>query len=323
MMQGFDPKWRDFPHYILGVTREIWEERKVDSLRRTYGDAIPVRSPDGLVIGNEAVIAATLATLAEFPDRELLGEDVIWSGSPRDGMLSSHRLLCTATHSGAGTYGPATDTRLTYRVIADCFAIANQITDEWLVRDQGAIVRQLGWEPKAFAADQVAREGGPARAARPFTPDQDVAGPYQGRGNDNVWGARYAEILTGLMDADMALVRQRYDRAVHLCLPGFQDGHGWQAVERFWIGLRASFPQADFTIDHQIGRGDDTAMPPRAAIRWHLHGRHAGWGCFGAPTGAEVHVMGACHAEFGPWGVRREYVLYDEVAIWKQIALRP
>jgi hypothetical protein len=32
--------------------------------------------------------------------------------------------------------------------------------------------------------------------------------------------------------------------------------------------------------------------------------------------------MGMTHAEFGPWGLRREYTLYDEVALWKQIILQ-
>ena len=31
--------------------------------------------------------------------------------------------------------------------------------------------------------------------------------------------------------------------------------------------------------------------------------------------------MGISHAEFGPRGLRREWTLYDEVAIWKQIVL--
>ena len=62
-------------------------------------------------------------------------------------------------------------------------------------------------------------------------------------------------------------------------------------------------------------------MPPRAALRWSLHGKHDGWGVFGAPSGAEVYVLGLCHAEFGPWGLRRECVIYDETAVWKQIAL--
>ncbi|MEL7178104.1 MAG: nuclear transport factor 2 family protein, partial [Pseudomonadota bacterium] len=62
-------------------------------------------------------------------------------------------------------------------------------------------------------------------------------------------------------------------------------------------------------------------MPPRAAVRWSLHGKHDGWGVFGAPTGAEVYVMGITHAEFGPRGLRREFTLIDETAIWKQILL--
>jgi hypothetical protein len=31
--------------------------------------------------------------------------------------------------------------------------------------------------------------------------------------------------------------------------------------------------------------------------------------------------MGFTHAEFGPWGLRREFSLWDEVSIWKQILL--
>ena len=62
-------------------------------------------------------------------------------------------------------------------------------------------------------------------------------------------------------------------------------------------------------------------MPPRAALRWSLWGKHDGFGAFGEPSGAEVYVMGISHAEFGPWGLRREWVLFDETAIWKQILM--
>ena len=85
--------------------------------------------------------------------------------------------------------------------------------------------------------------------------------------------------------------------------------------------MRAAFPNAVFMIDHQIGRGDQ-GLSPRAALRWSLSGKHDGWGLFGTPTGADVHVLGLSHAEFGPWGLRCKYVLFDEVAIWKQILLR-
>lgn len=319
-MKGFDPKFRDFPDYIIGITKEIWEDRGIATLHRYYGPDIVVRSPSGVVVGNAGVIAATMATLAEFPDRTLLGEDVIWSGTPEEGMLSSHRILSTATHLGSGAFGPATGRKLRYRIIADCHAIANRINDEWLIRDQGAIVRQMGWEPRDFARDQIAREGGPDACARPLTPATDRPGPYGGRGNDNEWGARLADLLTRLMAADFAAIPQVYDRAALLEYPGGATGHSFGDADRFWMGLRAAFPDAAFTLHHVIGR-DDPLMPPRAAVRWSLHGRHSGWGAFGPPSGAEVHVMGMTQAEFGPWGLRREWTLFDETAIWKQILL--
>ena len=179
----------------------------------------------------------------------------------------------------------------------------------------------MGWDPKEYAADLIAKEGGAENCVRPLTPANDVQGPYKGRGNEDEWGARYADILSRIMRADMAVIEQECDRAIQTEYPGGVTGHSFAAVDRFWMGLRAAFPDAAFTIDHQIGR-QDSMMPPRAAIRWALHGKHDGWGAFGAPTGAEVYVLGASHAEFGPRGLRREYTLFDETAIWKQILMQ-
>ena len=97
--------------------------------------------------------------------------------------------------------------------------------------------------------------------------------------------------------------------------------HGRRAADSFWMGLRASFPNATFTVEHRIGR-EDKGEPDRAAVRWGLHGLHEGWGAFGEPSGAEVYVMGISHAEYGPRGLRREFVLFDETAIWKQIIMK-
>ena len=178
-----------------------------------------------------------------------------------------------------------------------------------------------GWQPAQYARDLIEREGGPENRVRPFSPEIDQPGPYKGSGNDNEWGQEYADILKRIMSADLAVIPRQYDRACQLEYPGGQTVHSHAAADRFWVGLRSSFPAATFTIEHQIGR-DDALMPPRGAIRWSLHGKHDGWGAFGKPTGAEVHVMGAAHVEFGPWGLRREYVLYDETSIWKQIILK-
>ncbi|KLN59871.1 polyketide cyclase [Kiloniella spongiae] len=325
-MKGFNPKFDNFPDYIIGITKEIWEDRGLATLHEYYAPDIVVRSPMNIVLGNQNVIGATMATLAEFPDRQLLGEDVIWSGTPEEGLLSSHRILTTATHLGDGVYGKATGKKLAYRVIADCHAKNNAIDDEWLIRDQGAIVRQMGWDPVEYARDLIKREGGLEASTKPFTPTIDQVGPYKGRGNENEWGARHADILTRIMNADITVIKSEYDRAVQSEVAGGITGYGWDPVERFWMGLRASFPSAKFQIEHQVGR-EDSYLSPRSAIRWGLTGKHEGWGSFGRPTGANVHIMGASHVEFGaikPGEIklRREWTLFDETAVWKQILLQ-
>jgi hypothetical protein len=319
-MAGFDPKWTNFPDYIIGITQEIWEGRAVGSLHRYYAEDIIVRMPSGISRGNHAVIAGTTSTLAEFPDRALLTDDIVWSGTPETGMLSSHRISCTATHSNDGIFGQATGCKVAFRAIADCHARNNVIDDEWLARDQGAICRQLGIEPVDFARALIDREGGLELAKRPFTPDQDLPGPYSGSGNDNQWGHRYAEILKAIMAANFDMIARNYDRACRLHYPDGVEARSIAPAETFWMGLRAAFPSATFAIDHQIGN-EDPMLGPRAALRWSLRGSHDGWGIFGEPTGADIYVMGFCHADFGPWGLRSETVVFDTVAIWKQILL--
>lgn len=319
---GFDPHWRDVPDYILGITREIWEERHIHRLHRYYAPDLIVRSPASVVAGNTGIVAATQATLAEFPDRELPGEDVIWCNTEVPGsFLSSHRLLCSATHLGSGVYGAPSGRRLTYRILADCYCAENQVRDEWLVRDQAAIVQQLGLDIEDWTRALIAREGGPDRCVAPLTPQTDMAGPYTGDGLASEEGDALADIFANMMDGKLSAIARDYDRACELHYPRHTTGHGHRAADHFWLGLRAAFPAAKATIHHRIGR-KDPGHPPRAALRWSLHGGHDGPGPFGRPTGVDVYILGITHAEFGPRGLRREWTLIDETAIWKQILLR-
>ena len=314
------PRYPDPTSYILGITHDIWEDRGISLLETAYAPEMIMRNAGGMKIGNGAVINDTLAKMAAFPDLEILGEDVIWAGDPQGRYLSSHRSVITGTHSGHGVWGPPTGRRFTVRCIADCSVLDEVIDDEWLAYDTGDQARQLGHDPSDYARARILAEGGPDAAARPFTPDQDRPGPYLARGNDSEWGQRLADILTRIMSKNISAIRAEYDRAIRIEHAGGIGGWGWQNAEAIWMRLRSAFPSAEFRIHHVIGRSDP-AQPHRAAIRWSLDGRHDGFGRFGDPSGAPVHVMGFTHAEFGPWGLRREFTLFDEVAIWKQIHL--
>ncbi|MCE2522330.1 MAG: ester cyclase [Rhodobacteraceae bacterium] len=315
------PKYTDFTQFILGITEEIWEQRKIDLLHQYYSDDIMVRSPEALTRGNKAVIAATMATLAEFPDRQLLGEDVIWGHTGENSWISSHRIFSTATHDGSGKYGSASSTNLRYRIIAECHAEEDErngwrINDEWIIRDQGAIARQIGYEPREFVHATLAGELPPVSH---FVPKDDVLkAPYSGRGNNAEPGLRYQAILERMMGAGFSAIPEEYDRACQLHIPGGRAAHGFAGAESFWLGLRAALPDAEFRIEHRLGRSDP-GLPERAAIRWSLEGRHSGGGAFGPPTGRDIHILGMSHAEFGNHGIRAEYNIYDEIAIWHQL----
>jgi predicted ester cyclase len=313
-------RFATLPDYIQGVTWEIWEGRRISSLHQAYGKEMIARSTLGVMVGAADVINDTLASLSAFPDRQIYGDDVIWSGDDVSGFLSSHRSMIIGTHSGHGVFGPPTGKVVAARAIADCYVRDEVILDEWLCYDMAAMVRQLGHSPEAWARTSIAREGGAEQARRPFTPQIDLPGHYTGRGNDHPLGQRLADILTRIMDKDISVIGQEYDRAVNVTHSGGVTGWGILFAEAQWMQFRTCFPDAVFRIDHQIGRAD-SGQPDRAALRWSLMGQHTGFGIFGAPTGAPIHVMGFTHAEFGPWGLRREFSLWDEVSIWKQILL--
>ena len=58
------------------------------------------------------------------------------------------------------------------------------------------------------------------------------------------------------------------------------------------------------------------------SVRWFLEGEHAYESDeYGKASNKKIFIMGINHAEFNNNSIIREWVLFDEVAIWKQILL--
>ncbi len=320
-LKGVNPKWKDLPDYIIGITKENWEDRGVSTLNHYYTADMVKRSAEGIFIGNQAVISEALGSMAAVPDLKLYAEDVIWSGDDTAGFLSSHRLMCVSTHATDGYYGPPTGVVTRQRVIADCACLEDAIYGEWLIHDSGAVPRQLGHHPRDFARALIATEGGPDACPKPFTPAMNVQGAYTGCGNDNEWGARYVDLLHRIMAGDFAALVRIYDRAVQLELPGGLTTQGMTEADKFWLNLRASFPDAILDSEHGRPAAPATRRCPLVTF-WQAfrlgHVRCVDRG--------RCLCLGISHAEFGPWGLngwglRREFVIFDEVMIWKQIHL--
>ena len=319
-MKGFDKKYKSFPDYILKITKQIWEGKDVNSIANFYTEDIPVRSPFGVTYGNKPVIDATFATLREFPNRQLLGEDVIWNKDSEDGYHSSHRILSKGTHLGDGSYGKPSGKNIYYRVIADCACKYNQVYDEWIVRDQGAMVRQIGFTPKEFAQKIIENEGGLENSKKIFTLKSDMKSEYKPNPapKDSV-GVKYSNILNTIFTNDYNF--SDYARAASIYWPGNKIGHGREDIEKFWQSLKGAFSNFKFSIEH-IGYLEEQGKNPKASIRWFLDANHSNkTSDFGEATNKNIFIMGINHAEISDGKVIREWVLFDEVAIWKQILM--
>lgn len=319
-MQPDTGDYASVPDFIYGITREIWEDRGIGGkLDKYYAPDILLRAATGFTGSNQGVTAQTLQTLHQFPDRQLVGEDVIWTGYDDGSFLSSHRLTSVMTHTGDGILGRAQGRVVRSRIIADCWVKNQVVVEEWLVRDQAAFARCLGLEPRALARQMVdddLRRGGPIGF---FVPAHDKPSRFASGVPDDETIALLVRGLTRLWHAkETAAIRDLYFHGAALHAPGGAVLYGHGDIDIFAIGYLASFPDAAFAVhDARINR--DPEQPLRVALRWSLTGTHSGYGHFGEPTGAPVYVMGMSHFNLTAGRVMVEYMVTDEVSIWKQI----
>ncbi len=320
-MKGFDDKYKDFPDYILKITKQIWEGKDVNSISEFYSKDIPVRSPFGVTYGNKPVIDATFATLKEFPNRQLLGEEVIWNGNDEEGYHSSHRILSKGTHLGDGFYGKPTKKDIYYRVIADCACKNNQVYDEWIVRDQGAMVRQLGYTPKEFAKLLIEKEGGENKAKKVFDLSSDMKSEYTPFSFEkNSIGEKYSQILNNIFLEDYKF--DNYARAASIFWPGNKIGHGREEISKFWNSIKNALKNINFSVEN-VGWLEEEGKNSKVSIRWFLNGLHANnTNEYEQATNKNIFIMGINHAEIVDGNIIREWVLFDEVAIWKQLLMK-
>ncbi len=318
-MKGFASEFRNLDQYIRVITERIWEGRRIDDIRLYYSDPCVVETAMSVSTSIEDVISGTRATLAMFPDRRLLGEDVIQSGDENGGFLSSHRIISTMTHLGDGNFGPATGRKIHARTIADCVCKGNRIVHEWLVRDHAAIALQIGSTPQALAQRWLDQRGGWTKP---------VAGPvpagYVSHVSTDPLAVRYARAIEDFAHGTKP-VGAFYDEAAQQIGPGEITCYGQAEIGAFWQGVFGALQVQQFVVEHlalqrdmaSSGRADRVAMRFRANA---VHGSsETGTGRYGKPSDKPVEVLGIVHAEFIAGRVIREWVLLDDVAIWMQV----
>lgn len=314
-MGGFEPHWRDITDYIVGITEEIWTDRKVDRIRATYAADCAVTTSFGTARGVEGVIAGTVQGLYAFPDGEIQHHNVAWSGDARD-FYTSHLGFSRSTNLGPTAYGPPTGAKMAVRFVADCISRDNLIHTEWLARDNGAAVRQLGLTPGAAAAVLAKMPASepliplaPDAPGLPEAGDLATAPGWMAHHFATVWNARAFGGIT-----------QHYTSDAVAHWPSERDARGPRAIADLLIGLLASVPDGLARVEH-ISWSEESDGPI-VAVRWRLDGSSSPFGSLGAmPAGRPISLIGMSHFRFAGGLIVEEWTVFDEVAALVQ-ALR-
>ena len=191
--------------------------------------------------------------------------------------------------------------------------------DEWMVRDQSAIVKQIGLEPDQFARQLISKlkeKGSEIPTAEEFVsrwtgpPD---SGPLEGAAKN------LAQTYQAIWEqSEFSILEKSHNRACQVFGPGARVMYGSEQLVEFLKGYTNSFPNGSYRVHHWI-LNEEAGKNDRIALRWSYTADHSGSGTFGEPTGAPVVIMAMTHAELQEGLVVREYHAIDEVSIWMQI----
>ena len=320
-MTGFDEKYRDFVDFILRITHEIWEEKGIGVIYETYHNDCVMHFGTNHSKGLNPVISGTLQALHAFPDRRLIAENVVWSHDSDDTYYSSHRIHSTATNLGDSSFGPATGKSLQFRTVADCKCYKNRIVEEWLVRDNLHIVKQMGLDPL-----QVARKLASATLKNPtfglpenregqFLPElyqpknsQWHIGDFIQEKMSVTWGARYFN-----------KVKNYYTPNAVLHTVCNQELTGYHSIRGWLTSFFASFPNARVQVErvtcNQMGGAKDYDV----SVRWRVAGMHEGIGFFGQPSGALAEILGITQYKVRDGLIQEEWLTFDGIDVLRQI----
>jgi predicted ester cyclase len=321
--------YRDPRDYILSWTDEIWIDMGLGRLGEHYAQDIKVHTAYGETYGFDHVIMNSVQKMSAFPNGGGgSGEDVIWEQRGDNGFISSHRVFKTGTHTGYWTYGPPTGKDWVSRTVAHCLVDDGKVIEEWLVRDEFAVLHSLGLDPEVIAADLA--------AASPVTGEiinLAESGPFAGRiANPTIEGvsgkrpARYQAEC----DLILAMFDEVWNKRLFNRVPVYCDSkvvshtvrmHRAQSIDGYRqeiINLLAAFPDGKIEVrDLVVNESPDLGL--RVAAIWVLSGTYSGVPLYGKPTRKPVKILGSSHYEFRNGKILREWRIYDEIAVLAQI----
>ncbi len=317
-LRGFEDRFTDIVDYIVRITDEIWMDRAIGYIYDTYDASCTVYSSYGIVRSVEEVIASTVTTLNAYPDGEIHHLAVAWSGDEDQGFYTSHLGHSRSTNVGRTAWGPATGKRTSIRFVADCISRDNRIHTEWLVRDNGAAVRQLGFDPHV-----IARKAAEAGAAESFviSPPTRLDGQAP-RGRLMVdestldgWARALFHDIWNLRRLDW--LARAYSDEVIAHAGGGRTAQGLRNYQSLVLHVQAAIPDGVMRVEHVCWCEEADGVI--VAVRWVLEGNSAPGGVLGeCPAGKAVFMMGMSHLRLAGGKIVEEWMLFDEIGVLAQ-----
>jgi predicted ester cyclase len=312
----------DVVDYILGITFEIWEQRGVHLINEYYSQDCVIYGLDGITHGASEVVDGTWATLKAFPNRNLLAEDVIWSGDREHGYYTSHRLSSRATNKGETVYGPATGKPIRMTNIADCVIEEGVIVKEWLIRDNMTLAEQLGADPHVVARDQAAKRNDEHAAwlesehARLQGVEQarDASPQVLPRDDPDAFALR---VLSSCWHGDRETFNSTHAPYTALHRTPFRHYSGRDAVFDYYQQLRSVLGNVRLSVDH-VASQPFSSNGSDIAVRWTVSGTHEGDMMGVAPTGKAILILGVTHWHCIADHIAIETTIFDDLAVLSQ-----
>lgn len=324
-LAGFDEEFVDIVDYIIRITHRIWEQKNVGLCYKYYSDICPVFTLGAYSECVEQVVQGTLKTIAAFPDRSLIGENVIWKEESDGTYYSSHLITSIMTNTGNSDFGLSTDKTGRVTTIADCVCFENQIVKEWLVRDNSFLISQLGIDLIDAAINFSALQ-----------PNDTFNEWYQSEYNRviNTEHRKELECISNNWTIDnfvqawaqtlfnqkqFSTLTQFYHVAASHQWPGGRQSTGLAQISGTLIQWLSQCPNAKMTVDHTAVVGfDDNTID--IAIRWSVAGNfNPHIGRLAQLKGQRYFVLGCTHLRVKNQKIIKEVTVFDEIALYANI----
>ncbi|WOH35784.1 nuclear transport factor 2 family protein [Thalassotalea fonticola] len=324
-LSGFDDEFIDIVDYIIRITHRIWEQKNVGLCYQYYADICPVFTLGGYFECVEQVVQNTLKTIAAFPDRSLIGENVIWKEESDGSYYSSHLITSIMTNTGNSEFGAATNKTGRVTTIADCVCFENKIIKEWLVRDNSFLISQLGID-LIDAAISFAQLVPDPHFNVWFDEEYQRVRETKHRANialttENWTTENFVQswVQTLFNQKQFSNLNDFYHVAASHQWPGGRIATGLAQVSGTLIQWLAQCPDAKMTVDHLavVGFNEDTID---IAVRWSIAGTYSPQNERLAQLKDErFFVLGASHLRVKNQKIVKEVTVFDEISLYANL----